>query len=251
MKHNKKPFLQGAERFTLIELLIVISIIAILASLFLPALNTARESARKIFCLSQEKQLGLASQLYSDTYQEYFVMGQKELWWQKLLYDGRFLPGPVGEEIWNDLGKAKSPLLCPNAVKENTAVWKYRSVSYPCWLSTSYAANKSASYYLMPDGTSKQYFKRSNMKNVSTIIQFIELYDSFITCYAYSENGSGNSYSASSNLLARSPSHIGYRNILFIDGHAGSVKYTGIPFGYSISNTIVKQWWAPNGMSSF
>ena len=65
---------QRNRSFTLIELLIVIAIIAILAGLLLPALNSAREKARSSLCTGNLKQQYLAFTGYSNDYQEWCMV---------------------------------------------------------------------------------------------------------------------------------------------------------------------------------
>ena len=52
--------------FTLVELLVVIAVLAVLASLILPALARSKDSARRIQCVSNIRQLGLAAMMYWD-----------------------------------------------------------------------------------------------------------------------------------------------------------------------------------------
>lgn len=58
----------GAAAFTLIELMVVIAIISMLASMLMPALSQARERARRTDCLGKISEIGKALQMYSDNF---------------------------------------------------------------------------------------------------------------------------------------------------------------------------------------
>ena len=115
--------------FTLIELLIVISIIAILASLLLPALGKAREMAYMARCKSNLKQLGLIISMYSGDYKEFFptVSTNSSSPWSLMMDTGHFRNDKIMSgndlKLWD----------CP-ADKTRTKNTDYAYYNYP-WTS--------------------------------------------------------------------------------------------------------------------
>ena len=74
MSLNSHPRVEAARAFTLVELLVVIAIIGILAAILFPVFARARENARKTSCISDLKQIGVATLQYLQDYDERYMV---------------------------------------------------------------------------------------------------------------------------------------------------------------------------------
>jgi len=103
-----------AAAFTLVELLVVIAIIATLIGLLLPAVQTAREAARRSACSNNLKQIGLAALTYANAKNNQLPPGSPQKTSGNVAYHGFFsylLPFIEQKAVWDGLKLDQSPKL--------------------------------------------------------------------------------------------------------------------------------------------
>lgn len=221
MFHEENSGKSRKYNFTIIELLIVVSIIVILVALLLPALNKARERGKAIACLNNLKEVSHVMLFYADDWNGYSVYSQGGKPWTTVLKESGYVKN------------FRLPFLfCPTFKEASMA--PTASVQY-----TTYGAHKIWTVYWNDyiemgfgnflvefSGSDSAYFCLPRVKRASELLFFADTTNlnksPLVGSWMCPIRGMGTAKEL------QSFHHDSRSNVVFVDGHAGALSPVGM-----------------------
>jgi prepilin-type N-terminal cleavage/methylation domain-containing protein/prepilin-type processing-associated H-X9-DG protein len=178
--------------FTLLELLSVIAIIAVLAAILLPALGSARERSRGVFCLNNTRQLTLAWQLYSDDHESvlpYNLVMNENSYRTNINWVNNVMTWDLSSDNTNTATITQAALgpyvvgvtsiyHCPSdqtlSSVQRSAGWGQRIRSYSMNAMIGNAGGVTANGYNVNNPGYKQFFKMEQIPSPTEIFVFLD-----------------------------------------------------------------------------
>ncbi|WP_125206085.1 DUF1559 domain-containing protein [Capsulimonas corticalis] len=228
--------------FTLIELLVVIAIIAILAAILFPVFAKAREKARQISCLSNEKQLGLAILQYSQDSDERMPCGTAVTGVNT--QDGKGWASQIYSYV-----KSTAVFRCPD---DSTSGSNVAPITYPISYGINLQATRSALADFVSDSKSVMLFETvGSAASITTVGNAVSGDITSPAADGNPEGFNGVGRFATGVMSGASPSEVGGNNgwydtktgrhtdasnYLMADGHAKWIRPTSVSTGGDGSN---------------
>lgn len=230
--------------FTLVELLVVIAIIVLLAGMLMPALKSARESSKRIYCLGNLRQIGIIENQYCDDNNDHYVP-----------YYDAYLPAP--NMIWAMMlvanGYSKSELVQGSILPAANGIFWCPTNPNSYWLvgkHLNYAQNRGLTRNVDDGSWDFKYYKRSDITHPTDRILVSEPTCDPILTPAPAWGGGRCQYNIDSPLPTDKYGvgyiHMNTANILFTDMHVNNLKQADMmPAGLNWLTRFMHARWSP------